>query len=598
MNKESNENILEMLEIYKLLEFDFFIPSYQRGYRWTKKQVKALLDDIWEFRNKSPKVDEYYCLQPIVVTQNRESDIVQWELIDGQQRLTTIYIILNYFNSRYTEENRNPIFSLHYKTREDSKTYLKHITKAEKDANIDYHFIYEASETVREWFKSKSNFINDFESILLNKTKIIWYEVKDLTTNPIDIFTRINIGKIPLTNSELVKALFLQKINFTSDKTIKQIRIASEWDEIEKKLQDDSFWYFIYNPKASVVYENRIEYIFDLLQEKHKEYEEYYTFYKFNTQFEDEKSKNEGKVNVEDQWLKVKKYFLTLEEWFNDRELYHLIGFLIEDNYDINKLKSASSESKKSEFIIFLKSQIRDKLRAVQLDTLDYYQHPKLIKKTLLLFNIQTILSTQKAEIRFPFDKYKNENWDIEHVNSQTEQTIDKSSRKEWAVDILEYFTGETGYSVSFKTDSGQTQREIQVEIIESFETLKKDFCVRLLKILDSDKPDDKHFERLYDDLLVNFKEKQFEQNDSISNLALLDENTNRGYGNAMFPIKRKRIIENDRNGVFVPICTKNLFLKYYSKQMGDVMYWQKSDGDDYLKAMKKVLKEYLPIQN
>ena len=178
MENGKNKNILEMLEISKLLDFNFFIPSYQRGYRWTRKQVKALLDDIWEFRNKSPKVDEYYCLQPIVVTLNKESDSQQWELIDGQQRLTTIYIILTFFNNRYTEANRGPIFSLHYKTRKDSIDYLKNITKESKDKNIDYHFIYEALETVQEWFSSKSTFINDFESILLNKTKIIWVNTK------------------------------------------------------------------------------------------------------------------------------------------------------------------------------------------------------------------------------------------------------------------------------------------------------------------------------------------------------------------------------------------------------------------------------------
>jgi len=217
---------------------------------------------------------------------------------------------------------------------------------------------------------------------------------------------------------------------------------------------------------------------------------------------------------------------------------------------------------------------------------------------TLLLFNIQTILASQKAEIKYPFDKYKSENWDIEHVNSQTERKVEKANRKEWASDILEYYTGEAGFSNEIKGVTGETERNIQLLKIAALDEKKARFCMRLLNILENDKIDDDVFEKLYEELLIEFKEKDFEQNDGISNLALLDERTNRSYGNAMFPIKRKRIIENDKNGIFVPICTKNLFLKYYSKQMGEVMYWQKNDADDYLVSMKNVLKDYLPIQN
>ena len=103
-----NENILELKTINELLaNCNFFIPSYQRGYRWSSTQVEALLNDIWEFRNKNPKKDEFYCLQPVVVTLNKSSDLEQWELIDGQQRLTTIYILLSYFNKRGIDFGEN-----------------------------------------------------------------------------------------------------------------------------------------------------------------------------------------------------------------------------------------------------------------------------------------------------------------------------------------------------------------------------------------------------------------------------------------------------------------------------------------------------------
>ena len=69
----------------------FYIPSYQRGYRWQKDQVYRLLDDIYTNGAKS------YCLQPVVVRKHDD----RYELIDGQQRLTTLYILLKYIQKEY-----------------------------------------------------------------------------------------------------------------------------------------------------------------------------------------------------------------------------------------------------------------------------------------------------------------------------------------------------------------------------------------------------------------------------------------------------------------------------------------------------------------
>ena len=588
----TNNNILKLKSIYELLTENFYIPSYQRGYRWTESQVKALLNDIWDFRNSNPKTDEFYCLQPVVVTKTENIEGNPWELIDGQQRLTTIYIILSYFNKRLAEDSKGPIFSLEYATRENSKSFLLDIKKEDKDENIDYYFIYEAFETIKTWFSDKINFIGNFESVLLNNTKVIWYEVDDESTNTIDIFTRINDGKIPLTNAELVKALFLQKDNFETKHDLKQLQIASEWDQIEKKLQNNSFWYFIYSSKNEIKYENRIEYIFDLMYDKKKDNEDYFTFNKFQNSFKESITNNKGKLNIDSLWLNVKKYFLTLEEWYNNRDLYHLIGFLIEYNTDINTLKKASDTQTKLLFKKHLKDLIKLKLANIQLEELDYGSSNKEIKMVLLLFNIQTIISTVEADMRFPFDKYKSQNWDIEHINSQADRTINPVDRKSWALDLVEFYTGINGYSDMLVNTL--TLKEIQLEKIETLLTDKKDICKKLIKILDADKVSDELFQSVYDDIISLHSVKDFVDNDNISNLALLDEETNRGYGNAMFFIKRKKIIENDKQGIFVPICTKNVFLKYYTKNSDNNLNWTQNDANDYLETMKEVLKNYL----
>ncbi|MDE6027693.1 MAG: DUF262 domain-containing protein, partial [Muribaculaceae bacterium] len=81
---------------------------------------------------------------------------------------------------------------------------------------------------------------------------------------------------------------------------------------------------------------------------------------------------------------------------------------------------------------------------------------------------------------------------------------------------------------------------------------------------------------------------------DNISNLALLDYETNRSYGNAFFPLKRQRIIENDSMGVFVPIATKNLFLKYYTPNVGNMMQWTNEDGKNYIAAITELINNYI----
>ena len=71
------ENDIKLLSIKKIIKEKFIIPSYQRGYRWKAQQVNDLLDDIWEFSQKERKIDEFYCLQPIVVRKN----IYKWKFL-------------------------------------------------------------------------------------------------------------------------------------------------------------------------------------------------------------------------------------------------------------------------------------------------------------------------------------------------------------------------------------------------------------------------------------------------------------------------------------------------------------------------------------
>lgn len=582
--------------VTELLSEKFFIPSYQRGYRWDDRQVTNLLDDIWSFRlsSENESKESFYCLQPIVVSRKNN----EWEVLDGQQRLTTIYIILEYLKEGLGFLGKHN-FSIRYQTRPDSEIFLKNIDFKKCEENIDYFHICQAHATISNWFKGKDGTvkINLLTTLLGDdesgkNVKVIWYDVSDENTSDnfaIDIFTRLNIGKIPLTNAELVKALFLQKGNFhENNATLKQLQIASEWDNIEKTLQNNAFWYFVYNPENPIKYDNRIEYIFDLMKGKTKDDEVYYTFYEFQKDYTASRKEKNSPPDIDRLWLTIKRYFLSFEEWHNDKQLYHLIGFLIDCGYSINKIKKESQERTKTSFKAWLKEEIRKQVN-YQIDDLSYGR--KEIRKILLLFNLQTILATENADIRFPFFRYKYEDWDIEHIRSQTDKQIAGSNRLDWLLDVLEYFTGE-------RFCSTEEEIESQQNAITGLEKKEKSIAEKLLEMVSADELDEEAFNKMYLRISKHFKENNdFEDKDSIGNLTLLDSKTNRSYGNAMFPIKRKTIIGNDMNGIFVPICTKNVFLKSYSRKLGEVMYWNQQDANDYVNAIKQTLQDYLPPQ-
>ena len=577
-----SENTICLKSVRELLGMRFFIPSYQRGYRWSPLKVNQLLDDINEFDEKKDGKEkgEFYCLQPIVVKRRAAYD--DYEVIDGQQRLTTIFIVLKALEDVFKIVYPScELFSLEYETRKYSSQFLSGLSGKTKNAgdNIDFFHMKQAYDSVKQWFSKEGNAdrrINILQTLLSHRieneidveknVRVIWYEVDEGGSNSssIDIFSRLNIGKILLTNAELIKALFLRKKNFDENVySLKQIQIATEWDDIEKRLQQDDFWYFISNGCTDRKYECRIEYIFDLMKDKQKNADSFYTFRSFSDEL--------NSSSIDSVWLDVKNYILTFEEWYADPKLYHYIGFLISCGKSVKALKNASETKGKTAFENYLINEIKESIDIDdEIENLRYSEDNDVIKKILLLFNIQTILYTHKSEMRFPFALFKKESWDVEHVCSQTDKSISSAKeRKEWAEDILEYLkyneVDGVKEELSFIKD---LENENKVD-----ESRFNDCFTKFQKLLDDDKIIDK---------------------DTISNLTLLDAKTNRSYKNAYFPIKRLRIIENDKNGIFVPIATKNLFLKYYSKQAGNVTQFSETDANSYIVAIKETLSEFL----
>ena len=223
------------------IEGVFFIPSYQRGYRWTADEVTKLLDDIWE------SAGQPYSLQPIVVQKKRDGG-GDWALIDGQQRLTTLWLLLRFMQKgdvRYT---------LEYATRPGSQVYLQQLDPAQSEQNIDYFHIHQAHVTITQWFAHKMGaayqqvLVDEMFRFLSTSVRVIWYEIPE-DEQPIPLFTRLNQGRIPLTDAELIKAVLLTHVE--QAKPGRETEVAAQWDGIERDLQRDEIWAFAAPPAAT-----------------------------------------------------------------------------------------------------------------------------------------------------------------------------------------------------------------------------------------------------------------------------------------------------------------------------------------------------------
>lgn len=631
----------------------FFVPAYQRGYRWRPNEVEVLIDDLVRFSKEEGKKAEndrcpFYCLQAVVVKNRNEA--CDLEVIDGQQRLTTMLILLQALftvknckmmrmafqgklkNEEYWLENN--LYTINYETRESKSNWLFEITFAYisdkingnknktsdlQDRNSDYYHFVDAFEKAIEVFtKWDDDERGRFNSLLNKQTRFIWYNTSlaDSSDSNVDIFDRINATKIELNNAELIKALFLQSDHFGSETHLRD-QMAIDWDRIEKRLQNPSFWGFVYSTRHPYCYQTHIEYLFDLIQNKTNEERDYYyyTFNKYNQGYPQEFEKRLDYVKI--CWKNIQDVMLTLEEWYNDRICYHYIGYLLEygteleceNAISIPYLKKMLSGITKHERTENLKELVKHSLNGVKPEKLFHGTAGNYVTQLLFLLNVQSEQNRKNDNARFSFSSYKvikdTIGWNEEHVASNSDYTPKFEDREGLAFAILEYFTG---VSKNDANDIDAYKEKVQNHYPSDNKT--RNFCERLLEFFDIQNTDEgmKKMNSTYFDIIGYFdqqKEDTFKddvqigksikrEKDYIWNFALLNGTTNKSYGNDIYPLKRKRIM-SDEFYVYTPLCTRAMFEKAYSHKLSNMMVWGRSDAKDYWDYICKCLKDFLP---
>lgn len=651
MKVRNMESSVKLLPVKELLGMNFYIPEYQRGYRWGKQQAVDLLEDISAFANKtSDDNDEIYCIQPLVVSKREsDEDILKkckqedatledikkaikgsWTVVDGQQRLTTIYILL-----RCLGEDKG--YEIEYGTRNKSKDFLTKINSDSDNSagdNIDFHYMNEVHRAITVWLQNKSDSKNNLRAVLLNKVNFIWYDISG--EDEIAVFTRLNIGKIPLTDSELIKALFLNRTNFCSklnveDKwlEIKQHDIASEWDWIENALQNDEFWAFLHDVNYSKP--TRIDFILDLIknENKYKLYkneegknkkeaqlcnkvlkekignDEHATFRYFNEAFLSRREIDSDEW-LDELWNKVKDYYQVFNEWYQDYRLYHYVGYLttIEgEKFNVSSYVDEWNKKTKSEFVQYIKSKIVESLKSKKwMEKLpdcrfDEDGSPNKTETVgiLLLHNIETIIQQNDKLVaeskynlpnfsKFPFHLYKREKWQVEHIRPNAGDDFNKKDSDKLYLSLARPYINNQNL----------------IDKIDKYLSTK-------------DKNESENFNDILAEIWENGGALPEEDKNKIFNFVLLDESTNKEYGNQIFTVKRAFIANKERGLkirysydkgdlvkskpipeiAFVPPCTKNVFSKFYTTVPSTMVNWNTEDAEAYWKDMCDKLKFY-----
>ena len=601
------ENRIDLESVSELKNKKLIVPNYQRGYKWRAKDVEYLIEDIAEIAQDD---NSDYCLQPIVVAPNWiqkkcptcghiiDSTEEGYILVDGQQRLTTIWLIINWAKHNGFKEDWN--FDIKYDTREDSNLYLKDIIEkgnAEDKGTCDTHYFSQALETIA----SKKERLQFFFDNLNKNVKIIWYEI-DPQEGPAH-FERLNNAKIGLTNAELVKAYLLTKSNQE-----KRARMACEWDEMEYKLQNKSFFAFI-TAKDSIYNKeyNRIELFLDLYTgatKQNKEKDEYYTFNAIARKIE-----KEGKT-VYNIWQDILNIYNRLLCWYNDNYLYNLIGYLVETRGDgeLADIWKECNGKSTNEIKEIVRDRVKKSIPKENVIRTMVYKDGQT-KNVLLLFNVLSLMfvipNPKHNEYKyvfndkFHFDLYKDEDWDKEHVHATASESLkSKVEWVNWLKDLDEKLVEEKLCENKNKDKETYLNwiKKAKEVTNEDYADIKEDKNPMFKPLSKKD------FDDMFTDIVVALEgsndETDFKQN-SIGNIVLLCANINRSgeYKVAPFSTKRRIIMERVKNGQFVPLGTQNVFMKVYTPTPGHFYKWEKderydgnekSDRDNYIDAIIK----------
>ena len=614
------ENQIDQRAIGDLLSgYTFHIPAYQRGYRWTKQQVVDLCNDLLEYAlrpmPKSGSAKAFYSLQQLVVKYRADNS---FDVIDGQQRLTTIYILFRFLMAELyptlekLERAKQDInlYSIVYETRSDDTNFIADLGSYgwedrlnQWKMDIDIAHIYNAYQYMKEWLYPTNK--NDKDSsvatcrrivkegmdsdeiarslltLLKNKkdttkaegnAQFIWYELS-AEKDAISEFIVENKGKIGLSDIERIRALFLYREDKNNEVyAAQQISIAKDWDEIETTLHDSDFWSFISSNNQD---EGRISLLFNYIYKidnpsDKKGDGDLYRFY------EQKFTEKEGNVAMKE-WVRVLEAFRMLKNWHKDAYLFNIIGLLTREGINLNEIAGIyyrQDVNTTAQFVARLNGIINKQcLPRTETEVKDGEESP--------------IKRGKNEKFRFTQDEYRLD-WNYkdhkdkirslllflnililnEQIEGHRKNDKDYSGNEyRFAFDLFDKETWDVEHIDSATTNqlTSVSARNTWIQYAETaIKHFYRDDYQSFLEARAKYESGESNFDTLHQKV-IDITENELddeERKNWIGNLTLLNAPINRVYGNAIFAAKCIKIDEKINAGAFVPVCTRMVFYK------------------------------------
>lgn len=585
----------------------YSIPPYQRGYKWDTKDIERLLKDINEF-SPNEDLNLFYCLQNITLVESQDSKT--FNVVDGQQRLTTLTVILSYLNE-YELINEKSQYNVRKETEEFLKEYifkpneLKNIQNWEQFLEItsiegkdydyqDVFYLFNAYKAIQTWFETYPNSVTAMKDKILNHVKLIVNLPKNIEEQ--ELFENLNGKRVPLDGADLIRALIITRVAKKEigdiDDSIKQnvlinerrVKIGLMLDRINHWWADENKKnYFHQFTKESKVPDEESISFNDVTYPINHLYKLYVLAYGegvLDMEFFEKKVIEDGFLD------ELQLLQRTMENWYNDKELYHLILFT--SIYAREKIKEEPVLSFKEllhqwkklyrkDFIRFLKKRIastevfndlinqseRCKEENEKTAFLENWYDNKLITVSVLLDIISILSSNSTCLPARHFKAYKE---DLEHIFPQT-PVGDRIKDKIKQTQILKEYIDIINQSLSEEEKIYINDCDIDWENQNWKDDIKSRINNRIEKVIP-----------------VN----------SLGNMCVLHESVNRGYGNDFFLEKRIDIMRKSQEDFFIRPHVYDAFNKIFLERHDesiDMKMMNRWDRSDILARREYIIK-------
>ena len=378
-------NNLQLIPVKELVSRQFHISSqYQRGYRWKEQQVNQLLDDLASFA-KTAEVKAYF-LQVLILSKPQD----KYNVVDGQQRLTTINLICDKLGLAQPKLDYDPVA---------------------ENSSLDKHFKENASRTIDKWL---CGHVADKEKLKDNllEAEFLVYELTDPAAEA-EVFSRVNSGKIAAKDSELVKCVMLTPGN---DEPLELTKLrAAEWDEMERALNDEAFYSFL-TPRNAKDADDRMTRLFVAAGFVPNDADKKNNTFPYLVVIQGEIARS----TREKVWQRLAAAYTKLQSWFGDNLYYHAVGWWIHSDRYGDKLNSPNITTVLDDL-----KKISCKMAEVAADEILYVNNPLGAWNLLFLFNLAYSWSQQNC--RYDFAKHRQvAKWSLEHLMARNVRDLEK----------------------------------------------------------------------------------------------------------------------------------------------------------------------------